>query len=125
MPELLTEMERELRKWRLGTKGYGGVYVGIRSSVIVFSALVAAQNNLMGTAVKAIVLWVPVMAVVVTILTAIDSWQKPQVKWRGFMKDRDDLEDLLIRTKDGREDPEELRKEFADLRRRHREENVY
>ena len=125
MSELLTDMEQELQKWRLSTKGYAVFYVATRLSMIILSAIVAVQNNLNGTAVEAIVRWVPILAVAVTILTSIDTWQKPQVKWRGFMKDRDDLEDLIIRLKDGNEDAGKLRKEFADLRRRHREENVY
>jgi hypothetical protein len=125
MSELLGVMEQELRNWRWSTRGYAVFYVATRLSMIILSATVAAQNNLKTTAVEAIVRWVPILAVAVTILTSIDTWQKPQVKWRGFMKDRDDLQHLIVRMKDGRSEDDKLWQEFADLRSRHRSENVY
>ena len=78
---------------------------------------------------SALVLWVPIMALLVSIVTAIDTWMKPREKWRGFMRDRDDRADLILRarglhTHDG-EASDEIRRAFADLRRRHHEANVY
>ncbi len=54
---------------------------------------------------------------------------KPRDKWRGFMEDRDSLDDLRLRVEArGPADPgavDTLREEFAALRKRHREKNVY
>jgi hypothetical protein len=125
MSELIRSMEDEFRKWRLSAKGYAFLYGSLRASLIILSAVVAAQNNLKGSPMDSLVSWVPIMALAVTILTAIDTWQKPLVKWRGFMQDRDALEDLIVRAKDTKEDPQALLKEFDALRDRHRKEHVF
>lgn len=64
--------------------------------LIVASAAVSAKDNLSGSPLGAVVLWVPIIALVVSIVTAIDTWMKP----------RDNTA-------------------FAGLRRRHHEANVY
>ncbi|HYV11792.1 MAG TPA: hypothetical protein VE980_12885 [Pyrinomonadaceae bacterium] len=124
---LLTEMQKEHVKWARSTVLYGTVNVAIRLFLILASGLVAADKSIsashpmMGSAI-------PFLAVAVTVLTAIDSWLKPRDKWRGFMEDRDDLADLLFR---GQKTPadlsteDKLREDFAKLRRRHRNKNVY
>jgi hypothetical protein len=125
MSALLISMEKELSKWKISTTWYGLFYRTARTALIAFSAIVAAQKNLEGSVMGFLVGWVPVLALVVTILTAIDTWQKPQLKWRGFMDDRDSLESLVIRCRDGREDEDKLLKEFEDVRKSHREKHVF
>ena len=130
MPDGLTiEMETEHRKWARGTRVYGTAYPSVRLLLIVASALVSAKDNLLESPLSASVSWVPVMALVVSIVTAIDTWMKPREKWRGFMRDRDDLADLILRARDLRaEEPggfEEIRRAFGERRRRHHEANVY
>lgn len=125
MSALVSSMEKELKKWEISTTGHGLLYVSTRIVLIVFSAIVAAQNNLKGSPMGFAVGWVPVLALAVTILTAIDTWQKPQLKWRGFMDDRDHLESLVIRGRDGKENEDKLLKEFEDVRKKHREKNVF
>jgi hypothetical protein len=122
---LMDKMADERRKWGRSTWVYGAVYIGIRVVLIVSSAIVAADKNLN-------ILWllaaVPVLALVVTILTTIDTWMKPRDKWRGFMGDRDDLDDLIIRAQGSTQDNaaiEKVRIDFSALRQRHREKNVY
>ena len=124
---LLAEMKTEHHKWSRSTVIYGAANVAIRLFLIIGSGLVAADKSIlashpfMGEVI-------PLLAVGVTVVTAIDSWLKPRDKWRGFMEDRDDLADLLIRVQkppadSGAED--KLREDFTKLRRRHRHKNVY
>ncbi len=125
MSELLISMEKELSKWKMTTTWYGLFYGSARTALIAFSAIVAAQNNLQGSPIGFVVRWVPILALAVTVLTAIDTWPKPQLKWRGFMDDRDRLESLVIRCGDAKEDENKLLKEFDDLRENHRESHVF
>ena len=121
---LLTEMKKEHEKWSRSTVFYGTTNVAFRVFLILASALVAADKTILaihpvfGTTV-------PLLAVAVTVVTAIDTWLKPRDKWRGFMEDRDDLADLLIRTQTTPPDADKLREEFGRLRRRHRNKHVY
>ena len=130
MPENLTaEMETEHRKWARGTKVYGTAYPVVRLLLIAVSAVVSAKDNLLGSPMTALVSWVPIMALLVAIVTAIDTWMKPRDKWRGFMRDRDELADLILRARSLPADEsalsDDIRRAFADLRRRHHETNVY
>ena len=122
---LLVEMQNERQKWSKSTVFYGATNVAIRLFLIIASGLVAADKTILlvhpvlGKAV-------PLLAVAVTIVTAIDSWLKPRDKWRGFMEDRDDLADLLIQSETTpTTDANKLREEFGRLRRRHRNKHVY
>jgi hypothetical protein len=140
--ELRVTMEKERRKWRITTTMYGSIYPAARLFLIIASSIVAAQKTLEsvvanGATDKALAVsiasglasWVPVLAVLVTVVTALDTWMKPRDKWRGFMQDRDELEDIIIKLNETL--PEDsaarnnLRAEFAALRQRHRERNVF
>jgi hypothetical protein len=123
---LTTEMAAEHRKWAISTKVYGTLYPGFRFYLIVASGIVAAKDSL--ASFQTISMWVPLLAVSVTVITAVDTWLKPRDKWRGFMKDRDDLAALRIRAGVSPQDTtklERLNTDFAELRRRHRDENVW
>lgn len=125
---LIREMAREHRRWAFSTRVYGTLYPTIRLFLIVASGLVAAKESL-ATTFQDFSYWAPPAAVSVTIVTALDTWLKPRDKWRGFMKDRDDLAALRIRAECVQPEDsaalEKLNAEFAELRRRHREENVW
>jgi len=118
-------MEKELSKWTLSARVYATLYVILRAVLIISSAIVAAQNNLKGSAFGFLVAWVPILALTVVIATGIDTWQRPQLKWRGFMEDRDGLESLVICLQAGKEDENKLLKEFDDIRKKHRAEHVF
>ena len=126
---LIVEMQTERRKWARSTMLYGAINVIARLFLIVASTIVAAEKNLLGSRAGFLVTLVPLLALGVTVVTAIDTWLKPRDKWRGFMEDRDDLTDVLIRAqKTENADPtffDKLTDEFAKLRRRHRIKNVY
>ena len=127
MNVLIDTMKRELRKWQRSTTVYGTVNVVFRLVLIICSAIVAAEKSLTGS-FSELAVAVPVLALIVSILTAIDTWIKPRDKWRGFMGDRDDLDNLLIRAQSGPQDSstiDKLRDDFGLLRQRHREKNVY
>lgn len=79
---LFAEMTREHRKWAFSTKVYGTLYPAIRFYLIVASGLVAAKEPLTTTPLGELALWVPVLAVSVPIVTALDTWLKPRDKWR-------------------------------------------
>jgi len=130
MPEsLVSEMQGEHWKWAFSTRLYGTIYPTVRLTLITASAVVAAKDNLSDSPLGSLVIWVPAIALMVSIVTAVDTWMKPRDKWRGFMRDRDDLADLLLRLRAvGANDTatlDEIRTEFAMLRRRHREANIY
>jgi hypothetical protein len=122
-------MESERKKWARSTVTYGTVNVVARIFLILASGIVAAEKNLSDSHSGFLVKWVPLLALAVTVVTAFDSWLKPRDKWRGFMEDRDDLSDLLIRAQNSEAVDaapfDQLREEFGKLRRRHRNKNVY
>ena len=126
---LMQEIEKEYATWRVGTTSYGAFYRGFRVFLIGASAVVAVGTNLADTPLEFLTRWIPVLALLVSIITAIDTWMKPQVRWRGFMDDRDKLSDLKIRLKAC--DPSDkgcvdaVRVEFANLRSHHREQMVF
>ena len=123
---LLDHVDSEYKNWSRGTRVYGALYVGIRTCLIFASALVATRDTLSSSVAPFLSRWVPILALAVTILTTVDTWMKPRDKWRGFMEDRDALDDLRLRVKSAVPQAEDgLRAEFASLRKRHREKNVY
>lgn len=124
---LADQIKREYRKWAFSTKVYGTIYVIVRAFLIIATTIVAAQKNLSESSAQFLANWVPVLAVLVTIVTSIDTWMKPRDKWRGFMEDRDDLSDLVIRVESSTDTGlfDSLRNDFKKLRSRHRSKNVY
>ncbi|MEU6106002.1 hypothetical protein [Streptomyces flaveolus] len=123
-PVLRGELRRELRRWRVGTYAYGGTYYGLRILLIAASAVVAADQNLGDAKGSWLMSWVPALSLLVAITAAVDTWLKPQQKWRGFMESRDSLADLLVQAEGGLP-AEEVRARFLKLRQRHRERNIF
>ncbi|MET7934200.1 DUF4231 domain-containing protein [Streptomyces sp. NPDC005322] len=123
-PVLQRELRRELRRWRVGTNAYGSTYYGLRIVLIVTSAVVAADQNLGGARGSWLLTWIPTLSLAVAIMTAVDTWLKPQQKWRGFMESRDALADLLVQAEAGLPG-DEVRARFLKLRQRHRERNIF
>lgn len=121
---LVNEMNRELKNWRIATVCYGFTYYASRITLIVASAIVAAKENLSGGHGQWLVGWAPLLAVAVAIITALDTWLRPQQKWRGFMEARDSLTDLMIRMENGLP-ADDSREKFDALRKWHRERNVF
>ncbi|MCM2576997.1 hypothetical protein [Streptomyces meridianus] len=120
---LVEEMDREMRRWRIATFNYGVTYYVGRILLILTSAVVAADQNLGDGHGSWLMAWVPALALVVAVMTAVDTWLKPQQKWRGFMESRDALADLRIQA--GGLPADEVREKFLELRRQHRERNIF
>jgi hypothetical protein len=120
---LVKEMEEEKTRWGCQTIVYGAVNVATRLSLIIASSIVAAEKSLTGSAGSFLVQWIPLLALAVAIIAALDTWLKPRDKWRGFMNDRDDLSDLLLRAKADNQD--KIIEEFKQIRQQHRNKNVY
>ncbi|MEU0744346.1 hypothetical protein [Streptomyces sp. NPDC006134] len=125
LPEpLAREMEREMRRWRVATFNYGVTYYLSRILLILASAVVAADQNLEDGHGSWLIKWVPALALIVAVMTAVDTWLKPQQKWRGFMESRDALADLMIQA-DGGMPADQVRAKFLKLRQQHRERNIF
>lgn len=99
----------------------------MRGSLIIASALVAAKAGL-----KTLItddLTFAALSVFVAAGTALEAWLKPREKWKGFMADREDSEDLLMRLDEAdANDPkaiDEYRKEFQTILTKHREKYVF
>jgi Protein of unknown function (DUF4231) len=118
------ELNRELMRWRIATVSYGSTYYFTRIILIVASAIVAANENLSHGKGSSLIPWIPLLALVVAIVTALDTWLKPQQKWRGFMESRDILVDLVIQIENGLP-IDEARTKFYEIRARHRDRNVF
>ena len=89
----------------------------------------ASGTNIDDSPIDFLVRWIAPLAIMVSVITAIDTWFKPRDKWRGFMEDRDDLKDLIIRI-EGAEptdvsSTDDLRSRLSQLCQRHRENNVF
>ncbi|MDX2818647.1 DUF4231 domain-containing protein [Streptomyces sp. PA03-5A] len=103
---------------------YGSTYYLSRLILITASAIVAAGQNLSGGVGTWLVAWVPVLSVLVASLTALDTWLKPQQKWKGSLETRDAVLDLLLRM-DGGLDNGEARQEFREIKDQHRNRNIF
>lgn len=117
------DMKSELAAWERATKALGLTYRGLRVFLIIASAIVAAEASLLKSEFAWLAGWTPILALLVAILTAVDTWLRPQQKWRGVMESRDDLKDLLA-SAEGGTDRGEIQTRFAALRKKHRETNV-
>ncbi|MGC9382737.1 hypothetical protein [Streptomyces sp. MH13] len=125
LPEALSkEMDREMRRWRVGTFNYGLTYYLSRILLILASAVVAADQNLGGGHGSWLIRWVPALALIVAVMTAVDTWLKPQQKWHGFMESRDALADLMIQAEAGMP-TDQVRAKFLKLRQQHRVRNIF
>ncbi|TXS04772.1 DUF4231 domain-containing protein [Streptomyces sp. col6] len=121
---LLTEMHKTARTLRIGTRNYGVTYYLSRILLICLSSVVAAGANLADSKGNWMVIWIPVLAVVVAAMTALDTWLKPQQKWQDFMESRDALALLVIDFRHGLPF-EEAHLRFSDLREQHRTRNIF
>jgi len=105
---------------------YAYVSIVLRGTLIIGSALVAAK---VGTDKLLSGRWLAVLSVYVAAGTALEAWLKPREKWKGFMTDCENAEDLFMRLENSNEANPELvekfRAEFQHLVAMHREKNVF
>jgi hypothetical protein len=123
-PLLEHELAREFFRWNVASYSYGISYYVSRILLISASAVVAGKETLKNSSGDFLVSAVPLLAVLVAVLTALDTWLKPADRWRGFMESRDRLADLLARYGEGLS-VDDTRDEFLKLREEHRVKNVF
>jgi hypothetical protein len=124
--DLKAIIPKYIRAWRGMSRLYAGISIALRGTLIVTSSLVAAKLGsgrlLCNTAAT-------VLSVYVAAGTGIEAWLKPREKWKGFMTDGENAEDLLMQLENAETaDPkqvEEFRKEFQRILATHREKNVF
>lgn len=123
-PMLEKTVLEEYSQWRRGVIRYASAYFGSRLILIVASAIVAADRNLVDSDVSWLISLVPALSLLVAVLAAVDTWLRPQERWRGFMRSRDNAQDLLLRIEQGLPGEEALA-EFNKIRTEHRENNIF
>jgi hypothetical protein len=72
-------------------------------------------------------LLLPAIALSVAVAAGLDSWLKPRDKWKGFMRDSNDLDALFVEWAAARvkRNISNIHEQFKKLRDRHREDNVF
>jgi hypothetical protein len=124
--DLTTKISAYIEAWRTMARAYALLSIILRGTLIVASAIVAAKLGL-----KCIFreITFSVLSVVVAAGTALEAWLKPREKWKGFMTDYENAEDLLIRLEntDATDSKriDEFRQEFQVILATHREKNVF
>jgi hypothetical protein len=124
--DLKSQVSAYISSWRGMSRLYAWISVLLRGSLIVTSALVAAKlgsGKLLSSCTAA------VLSVYVAAGTGLEAWCKPREKWKGFMTDCENAEDLLMRLQNAAiPDPkqaDEYRLEFQRILMTHREKNVF
>ena len=112
--------------WQKMSRVYACVSVVLRGTLIIGSALVAVKlgsNRFLGDTTAA------VLSVYVAAGTGIEAWLKPREKWKGFMADCENAEDLLMRLRNADildlKKVDAFRTEFQRILCIHREKNVF
>jgi hypothetical protein len=130
MPSMSDDLKpviaRYIIKWRAMSRFYGSISFFLSVTLIVASALVAAK---LGIVIRGFETSVAVLSVYVAAGTGVQAWLKPREKWKGFMTDYENAEDLVMRLDNAdASDPaqvEKLRVEFQSILAIHREKNVF
>jgi hypothetical protein len=124
--DLAATVSAYIRAWRRMSRAYASMSIVLRGTLIIASAIVAAKLGLKDVFRD---VTFSVLSVVVAAGTALEAWLKPREKWKGFMTDRDNAEDLFMRLENT--DPtdskriDELRQQFQGILATHREKNVF
>jgi len=127
--DLKTTILKYIVAWRKMSRVYALTSLFLRGTLIIASALVAAK---LGSARVVGDKWDTVAAVLsiyVAAGTGVEAWLKPREKWKGFMTDCENAENLLMQLENANaSDPkqvDEFRIEFQRLLATHREKNVF
>lgn len=90
---------------------WGAIYYISRATIIICSALVSATAL---TQLSAPSWWQPLCALVVTVLTALDSWLKPGAAYAAYYLANDEYE-ALLRQVLGKETLDSNEKRYAEI----------
>jgi hypothetical protein len=115
-----------ISKWRSMSRFYASISLLLSGTLIIASALVAAK---LGTKSTGFEVATSILSVYVAAGTGLVGWLKPREKWKGFMTDHENAQDLLMRIENSDasdlKQVEEFRVEFQRILATHREKNVF
>ena len=130
MPPMSDDLKSILGKyinaWGRMSRVYALMSILLRGSLIIASSLVAARLGA-GKFLNDTVL--AAFSIYVAAGTGIEAWLKPREKWKGFMTDCENAEDLRVRlenadTTDSKK-VDDFRVELQRIIATHREKNVF
>jgi hypothetical protein len=124
--DLKSILSKYIHAWGRMSRVYAVISVLLRGSLIIMSSLVAAR---LGTAKFLNDTVLAAFSIYVAAGTGIEAWLKPREKWKGFMTDCENAEDLLVRlenadTTDSKK-VDDFRVELQRIIATHREKNVF
>jgi hypothetical protein len=124
--DLKSILSKYINAWGRMSRVYAVISVLLRGSLIIVSSLVAAR---LGTAKFLNDTVLAAFSIYVAAGTGIEAWLKPREKWKGFMTDCENAEDLLVRlenadTTDSKR-VDDFRVELQRIIATHREKNVF
>jgi hypothetical protein len=123
--QLIKEIKARRDTWNRTASRMTWLHVGLRVALIVASAVVATRDQLEPSPLGGLVVWVPILALGVTIFTTLDTWLKPGLRAQSLMRSRDDIDTLLQAEQFAKwKDPEVrgLLKGWEEILHRHRAE---
>ena len=124
--DLKKSISAYIHAWHKMSIVYAWFSIFMRSSLIVASALVAAR---LGTGKFLCETALAILSIYVAAGTGLEAWLKPREKWKGFMTDCENAEDLLMQLQNSdTSDPKKIddfRTEFQRIVATHREKNVF
>jgi hypothetical protein len=124
--DLKSTIPKYINAWRRMSRVYASISIILRGTLIVASSLVAAK---LGIAKLFSDTAFAVLSIYVAAGTGAEAWLKPREKWRGFMTDCENAEDLLMRLENADTSVpkavDEIRTEFQRILATHREKNVF
>jgi len=124
--DLKESISEYIKAWHMMSGVYAVVSFVLRFTLIIGSALVAAK---VGAGKYLNDWWAATLSIYVAAGTGLEAWLKPREKWKGFMTDCENAEDLLMQLNNSdTADPkkaDEFRLEFQRLVATHREKNVF
>jgi hypothetical protein len=92
--DLKSIISKYIKAWGRMSRVYAFISVLLRGSLIIASSLVAAR---LGTGKFLGETTLAAFSIYVAAGTGIEAWLKPREKWKGFMTDCENAEDLLVR----------------------------
>ncbi len=127
--DLKTILPQYISKWRCMSRFYAIISVILRGTLIITSAVVAAKASALGEGRLVGGHFAAILSIYVAAGTGIEAWLKPREKWKGFMTDCENAEDLFMRLDNSNPadnaEIEKFRTEFQRLLATHREKHVF
>lgn len=119
--------DSEVTLYKDDVERYAGLFAAahfaVRIVLICLAAIIAAEHGLETSPAKFLVPWIPIFAVIVAALTALDTWLRPGQHWKvskiyalRFAQLRDQVESM---SENDAQRLEELKRNFRELQQQH------